>query len=179
MIKVAIIGSAGRNEWAAKMSKSLFLKMVQAAHEAIIALKLKPENVCLVSGGAAWSDHVAVKLFQKGGFGDLELHLPCAWQKTRFDPENSFGIRSNELHAEFSEKMEIDSLKEIQLSGAEIHEHQGFFPRNNQIAKAPYLIAFSWGVSKPEEGGTKYTWNKCKGKKVHISLLDLYHRINR
>ena len=64
---VAIIGSAGRNEDGAKMNATVFDAMTAAALRTITDhWHLSPQNVRLVSGGAAWADHVAVRLFLDG-----------------------------------------------------------------------------------------------------------------
>jgi len=52
-------------------------------------------------------------------------------------------------------------------------ESHGFHNRNSQVAKSDYVIAFTWGKEEPEDGGTLDTWNKSKGKKIHISLQEL------
>ncbi len=59
MVRVAIIGTAGRG--VATMTKQLFDSMVIEAKSVINSLALT--EVELISGGAAWSDHVAVALF--------------------------------------------------------------------------------------------------------------------
>jgi hypothetical protein len=103
---IGIVGTAGRGADGAKMSKPLFDAMLAEAERIVEKqLKLKWENVTLVSGGAAWSgqlekhvvtfvgmrcknifnicfgvfiDHVAVKLFHSHGCG-LTLFFPCRW----------------------------------------------------------------------------------------------------
>lgn len=80
---LSIIGSAGRKEDAAKVSKERFDAMVYDANQTIIeTLKLDPKKLILVSGGAAFGDHVAVKLFLDYGYSRLRLFLPCQWQLT-------------------------------------------------------------------------------------------------
>src|SRR6185437_11854761 len=75
---VAIIGSAGRGNDSAKMNKPLFEAMCQEARRVISEdWKLRPDHDRLVSGGAAWSDHVAIQIAKGGVFGDIALHLPC------------------------------------------------------------------------------------------------------
>jgi len=47
-----------------------------------------------------------------------------------------------------------------------------FHPRNKAIAHADYMIAFTFGRhGPPDDSGTRYTWNLCKGKKkMHCTL---------
>ncbi|KAI9327340.1 hypothetical protein DFJ73DRAFT_863828 [Zopfochytrium polystomum] len=95
-VTIAIIGTAGRGTDGARMTATaiasastaetatttpgggakLFAKMVEAA-ERIIAedWSLPWRSVNLVSGGAAWSDHVAVHLFMSHPSSTLTLHL--------------------------------------------------------------------------------------------------------
>lgn len=64
---VAIVGSAGRGDDGNKLTKDLFDKMSATAEEIIVsAFWLNPADVVLVSGGAAFADHVAVRLFLDG-----------------------------------------------------------------------------------------------------------------
>ena len=109
---VAIIGTAGRSNTAAKMSGELF-RLMCAKAETIIEqdFGLQKENVRLISGGAAWAgkcvskyieirfyaccafmllaciimlleDHVAVQLHMSSRFEGLQLFLPCKWQSS-------------------------------------------------------------------------------------------------
>lgn len=139
-VRVAIIGTAGRNEDADKMSEQLFERMV--AHAALTLRNkwhLPNERVVLVSGGSAWADHVAVRLFLRevttaGGqpYAGLHLYLPCklvetavkpaaaaaassaadAVQSVRFEDTGSWsspGRTLNELHSEFARKLGVPS----------------------------------------------------------------------
>ena len=63
---VSIIGTAGGKETGV-LTPKLFDQMVDRARFIITKdWGLDPENVILVSGGAAWSDHVAVELYLQG-----------------------------------------------------------------------------------------------------------------
>ncbi len=80
---------------------------------------------------------------------------------------------------EFSNKLRRDPLEELEavrrLGGVSFKAHRGFHQRNDQVALSSTVIAFSWskGDSPPEDGGTRYTWDKAKGKKIHVSLSSL------
>lgn len=78
---IAIIGSAGRGLDVNKITKELWSKMINKAEEIIVKeWGLEWKNVRLVSGGAAFSDHVAVELFLKHPDDvALTLELPSAW----------------------------------------------------------------------------------------------------
>lgn len=133
----------------------------------------------MVSGGSAWADHVAVKLFLEGEFAKLELHLPAKFDcsQNKFE-SNQSGSRLNSLHQIFSDKTQSDTLNELSraisdpLTQTSIHD--GFHNRNTLVAnQCDYLIAFTFNGtnSVPKEGGTKDTWDKCPhSNKMHLSL---------
>ena len=66
---IAIVGTAGRKDDAQKLYPEMFTAMVERTREAITLLEndpLAPPGAKLshaVSGGAAWADHIAVRLF--------------------------------------------------------------------------------------------------------------------
>ncbi|RUP48730.1 hypothetical protein BC936DRAFT_144084 [Jimgerdemannia flammicorona] len=187
---IGIIGTAGRGV-GVKMTKSIFDAMLSKTEHIIEGqLKLEWEQVVLVSGGAAWSDHVAVQLFLLHDCG-LTLFLPCAWDnKTpkfvdtgvtnwRSNP----GRSANHYHQKFKLATGYEPLKDIQAAvynGAIVDaSHHGFHARNTAIARnSDVLIAFSWSTGNaPTEGGTFDTWRKCPAqRKIHISLHDLSGR---
>lgn len=63
--RIAIIGTAGRDEFSEQMTKSLYQHMIDES-EVIVTKKLNLDwpNITLVSGGAAWSGMCAyINLF--------------------------------------------------------------------------------------------------------------------
>jgi len=188
MACVAIIGFAG-GHCTAPLSPELYARMVARA-EAIIRdeFKLDIAAVELVSGGAAWSDHVAVTLFLRHKPASLTIYAPCEWDTTsgRFvDNGRGSGWKenpahyANKLHANFAAITALlpahDMLDAVVL-GATIHAGRGFHARNTSIANAAtYMIAFSWGDGDaPDSGGTRNTWDKCHAAhKVHVPMATL------
>lgn len=59
VVRVSIIGTAGRGESREGLNAALYSKMVTAAEQWIAATVSGEVN--LVSGGAAWADHIAVR----------------------------------------------------------------------------------------------------------------------
>lgn len=196
MFRLAIIGTAGRaNAPQDQMTPELYHSMIQrAVHE---ISRLSANQIVLVSGGAAWSDHVAVELFLKAGEYDLirskieglELHLPA-----EFDDETSRyldngsrdwrinpGRTANDYHEKFSEKLGDTerSFRELAAAienGAQVKIYDGFHQRNTYIATADQILAFSWGTNEPEDGGTRDTWTKAgrmKRPRIHVALSGL------
>lgn len=170
------------------MNADLYEKMIARAGEAIRQMTAaSPRPVRLVSGGAAWSDHVAVRLYlsDEVAYEALTLHLPCPLLSGAFldkggaaDWKSNPGRSSNRYHTEFSAAVGRSSLAEIRAAvakGATLKVHDGFFKRNSAVAaESDALIAFSWSRGdRPDDGGTKDTWDKAKCKKVHISLHEL------
>lgn len=178
MVIISVIGTAGRDK-NANYTSELFTKMVRAAKYIMRNLT----DITLVSGGAAWADHIAVRLYLEGFVSKLILHLPCEWDNNQYidygvyDWKTNPGKTSNYYHRKFSSILGVDTLQEINEAikkGAEVHIHKGFHLRNNPVAICDYMIAFTWSPTNvPADGGTLDTWNKCVSNKYHISLTIL------
>ena len=160
--------------------------MCLKAEDLINSLNVDLKTINLVSGGAAWSDHVAIYLFLTNKYGKLTLYLPCHWNsdlimhednnKTGFihNPDKS----ANKYHNNFSKVLGYNTLHDIENAKLNkaiiVDDNIGFHKRNTLISKSEYLIAFSWAKNEFSiEGGTLDTWKKCKGKKIHIDLACL------
>lgn len=176
MNTVAIVGTAGRDK-SFPMTTRLWWWMLND-----VAMRVPP-GACLISGGAAWADHLAVTLFNRGDAPWLTLCLPAPFERNRFcGPRNSAGSAANYYHEQFSAVLGIRSLREI---GDAINEptcdvsyepyqegYAGMFARNKKVAKADMLIAYTFGRNnEPADGGTKNTWDMCKGERIHVSLF--------
>ena len=188
-MKVSIIGTAGKRDDAPRMSLSLYKKMVRTAESWIKGRVDSWRQVHLVSGGAAWADHVAISLYKLHPEARLTLHLPCPWdhahQKFLDSGERDFklnpGGTSNFYHREFSDKVGSDTLRgihEVVSSGAPevtIVEGKGLFERNAKVAKSEVILAFTFGVGDtPKDGGTRYTWDLAShAERVHFSLVGM------
>jgi len=182
-IRVAIIGTAGRNEDGVKMSEMTFKWMMTEAKRIITEeWKLSMDSITLVSGGSAWADHVAVMLYLDplNTFRGLDVYMPSPLVETptpKYESKSSNpGYMLNVYHEKFSKKMGRNTLRDIVTAknkGAMLHSSKRtFFDRNTQIAKnCNFLLAFTWGDASPPPGGTKNTWDKCHATKLHISLL--------
>lgn len=169
MSYLAIIGTAGRNEDGDKLTKEHYDYMYQVA---------KTHNTNkVVSGGAPWADHIAVRLFLRNCVEKLILYLPFEFTDGKFTDEYFNG-----LHRNFSKKCEIDSLNEIKLAidkGCKViygnkttDRTKAFHARNTLIAeKCTEMIAFTFNDGDiPKVGGTLDTWNKANCEKIHYPL---------
>lgn len=177
---IGVIGTAGRDNHH-PMTNELFTRMVAKCEEIIKTISDEKHPLCLVSGGAAWSDHVAVELFLKGKCNQLRLHVPCPWERFRFKEQDicgNPGKSANYYHRKFTFVLGRDTLRDIEEArkkGASLIEGNGFFDRNTNIAaECQYLIAFTWDVGAPKTGGTLDTWKKAtKSKRIHVNLNEL------
>ena len=141
----------------------------------------------LISGGAAWSDHLAVTAYLSGACQGLTIFMPCPSFGADPTYSNNWAHKfygspdaaiANKYHALFSSTLEIHSLYEIEQAhalGAELVPGTDFKQRNSAIAwECERLIAFTFGAKWPEDGGTLDTWNKCKDPKpkLHVNIGD-------
>ena len=169
---LAVIGTAGRDK-SKKMTRDLWIWMLANAQE-------RTEGEHLVSGGAAWSDHLAVAMYLTGVVDRLTLHLPAPFSGAAFvGPKNSSAAAANYYHSRFSYVRGTNSMAEIQAAikkGCEVTfessmpGYSGMFARNDRVAQADRMLAYTFGEKEPIDGGTRYTWDKCQGSKTHVSL---------
>lgn len=176
-MNLAIIGTAGRREDGPKMNRQLFDRMLGYAAAMVDSCDCN----AMISGGAAWADHLAVKLFLMGRAKKLVLHLPARFETTSAmyipwttDFKDS-GRIANHYHQQMSQKYG-DSLLEISqaVSHADC-EHtvsRNFHDRNKLVAEqADLILAFTWGEGQvPKDGGTRHTWDIAKCAKRHVPL---------
>jgi hypothetical protein len=155
--------------------------------KAIEVLSTLNEPIELVSGGAAWADHLAVNMFLDDldtiNITGLTLFLPAAFDLNSAQyVEQGFrsaGSVANYYHRKFSTKMCYNTMEEIVKAaqkGADLNDlFKGFHNRNIQVGKSDFILAFTWGEGDvPKDGGTKHTWDNSKAKKkLHISLKTL------
>lgn len=168
-ITFSIVGTAGRKDDKEKLSKSHFEAMCLVAEGLLEQFAESNYPVThLVSGGAAWADHVAVSLFLKKKAPHLRLFLPCLWDSGSFKDNGQDnwsqnpGRTANSLHKGFQMKTLINSLTEIQIAkneGAELIEvTRGFHARNALVAKSDLLLAMTFGDKNiVKDGGTAHT----------------------
>jgi len=176
---IAIIGTAGRDK-NHPMTRELWVAMHEDLHE-----RVSPQDH-LVSGGAAWSDHLAVHAFLQGWVAGLSLYLPAPLAATAFaGPARSSAAAANYYHEKFSRilgESTIAQIHEAIARGAQVScepsvpGYGGFFSRNLKVAKAARaIIAYTFGEgNEPADGGTRDTWDKFgSGARTHVSLLNL------
>lgn len=170
MSTIAIIGTAGRGADGKKLSLAIYEKMLVVAQTLIQNYEVFGKFPTIISGGAAWSDHLAVSLFLEGIALKLKLYLPCKFDKKKkqyhdtgvIDWKTNPGGTSNYYHKLFSDKIGRDSLEELANAiemGAEVVIGGGMFDRNALVAKeATHVISFTFGDKEVlADGGTANT----------------------
>lgn len=173
---VAVIGTAGRDK---------AIPMTNLTWEAMAAdlrQRISPTDT-LVSGGAAWADHLAVHAYLQGWCAHLILRLPAPYQGDCFvGPPSSSASTANYYHHKFSEAIgrhTLDEIGEAITKGCTFSEelplagYGGMFARNKIVAQeATACIAYTFGEgSTPADGGTLNTWSQIASPdKVHVPI---------
>lgn len=169
-MKIGVVGTAGRD------SRVLTIEHLRSARRRTIAFLRERDATCLVSGGSAWMDHVAVQLFDRGYVEPLVLCLPA-----RLLPDGRFenspdGRRLNDLHQKCQEITGYPVFEELarirELPSLTVYHDPGFAARNRRIARmSDHLLAFTFGVDEPDTAGSRYTWRQVsKENRTHFQL---------
>ncbi len=173
-----IIGTAGRGDDGECLKDPYYWRSMRAVAQ-IVATVTKPTR--LVSGGAAYADHLAVNLYLHGAVPELALHLPAEWTGHGFKETSSrydTGRTSNWYHTLFSQAQDISSLVEIQTAierGAVVKTGAGGFKeRNTDIAnEADVMLAFTFGDgARLKDGGTLDTMTKFLARRNSLCTTD-------
>lgn len=180
--RIAIIGTAGRDK-EKPMTAALWESMVADARQ-----RVNPSDI-LVSGGAAWADHLAVTLYLDGDVNELILHLPAPVEDGVYlgPARDSAASAANYYHSLFKKITGVDSIREIEVAiqrGAQVTNepeapgYAAMFARNKKVAMGSNnLLAYTFGAGDtPADGGTKATWDQSTisaEKKIHVDLASL------
>ena len=149
---LAVIGTAGRQDDAAKINRPLYDAMYAETLRAMADWNVTG----LISGGAAMADHLAVRAFLDGKADRLVLHLPAAFQNGQYATAGD-GATANRYHRDFSRMCGLNSLDEMARAmakpGCESHVGRGFKARNLDVASAAtHMLAMTFGaMQEPED----------------------------
>jgi hypothetical protein len=146
------------------------------------------DKIILVSGGAAYCDHLAVELALKYDI-PLELHLPCPWDEKnrqyvdngKFHWAQNPGRLANHYHRLFDKAWNqahkgkqsdrsslLDLHRLITKDKAVVKVYKGFHQRNLAVGEVDELYAFCRGdIGESGKGGTFHTWRNSKAPKKH------------
>lgn len=179
-ISLAVIGTAGRKDDGPKLSHDKFIEMSGKVATLLFKLAGQGHQVhTLVSGGAAWADHVAVDLFLKHTADNLVLHLPAPYDfdKAQFTDTGVVDFRSNPggtanyYHRKFLPDSLAQLGKALQTPKCAQTVSAGLFERNGRVAMADAIVALTFGSErKLKDGGTADTFRK---------YLQLHNNSNR
>lgn len=168
-MKLAIIGTAGRKENASKLSRVSWTTMMRAANHLVDTLGI----VQLVSGGAAWADHVAIQLtLDNDRLAPALIHLPGHEQAIS---------TMRYYHQRFTEALRLLPTSLEQIEDAEydgniiVTRRGGFHERNQLVAQdADVFLACTFGhCQHVKDGGTAHTVRhmRAMGKRgYHLDL---------
>lgn len=180
--KIAIIGTAGRDKNFPMSAKhwDFMCNMVKA--------EVEPDDH-LISGGAAWADHVAVWAFRMGFVHSLSLHLPARLWHGKYEGDfGTSGGAANYYHEKFSLTMgggSLDTLAQIEnciergvpfTIQPTAKGYAAMSARNKLVAaECDHLMAFTFGRGDvPADGGTKMTWDMAShAERLHFSLRNI------
>lgn len=157
---LAIIGTAGRKEDQSRLTHFHYNRMVSACVKLIEHLQFDLPDLRLISGGAAWADHLVVTLTKRGvvPYENTTLYLPSSLTNGGYVGENEFSKKianiANYYHKLFSNCVGINSIKELlelQDNGSVLIPGNGsFHARNSDVAKSVshngVLLAFTFGA---------------------------------
>jgi hypothetical protein len=152
---IAVIGTAGRGADAGRVTADLWPLMERDCAlriaELAPALSAPPGSLRLVTGGAPWADHLAVRLWRAGAGAGLRLCLPAAPTDRGFDPEDPVGASMNAAHAAFEAATGVPGLAELRAArqaGAALSVHPGRSARNAAVAgDADAVLAYTFATS--------------------------------
>lgn len=183
-LRIAIVGTAGRDK-NNPLNRTHWDNMTGRTEAYIQELRDQGhEHITVISGGAAWADHVAVYLAYENLIDAIELYLPAPIENDYFLDYGwkSAGGIANYYHKKFSDVLGYNTITDIaDLQGQEgaiidtLDGHGGpgaLFYRNSTIANnADELLALTMGTRDiPNSSGTLDTWNKFKKFKHHIYI---------
>lgn len=182
-MRLAIIGTAGRDR-DKPMNADLWDAMCDDLQQRLFG------NEHLISGGAAWADHLAVHAYHSGWVNELTLFLPAPMGPSGFlGPARSAASAANYYHQRFSDVIGRHSYQELRalancpsvtLNFENVSPgYSAMFARNAKVAAmATGVIAYTFGQGTvPADGGTRNTWDQiCCEDRTHVALDALLQR---
>lgn len=169
-MRIGLVGSAGRDYPSRKLLQKYGFEKLQKIVLSDIKKHTDLETLELVSGGSAWSDHIAVKLYLDGVVNKLTLYFPTEFDtETAMFKRDSPGRTLNALHTSATLRELADAVRK----GATVEVYQGFAARNRAIVKdIEVLLALSvGGTHSPTSSGTRMTWNFAREKNVKRCMI--------
>ena len=187
---LGLIGSAGRGDTYAKLDVGVWNKTIK---KLVLDFVLEHKISHIVSGAAAFADHLSVQLFLSKkvlSVDKLTLHFPCEFDLTdnKFNEDTKTGQTANYYHKRFNEKMKpyVSSYSEISeaLSRDECNftvTPEGFLARNTLVANdCEMILALTFGKENVvADGGTSDTMRKFIKKNGNAAAYHLDLNTNK
>jgi hypothetical protein len=186
-MKIGVIGTAGR-DCLDKLDSVVYDKMAVDLRDILLDIcSYSGGSIELVSGGAAWADHLAVRIYLKDTVlvESIHLYLPCVFYTYSNVFNNSKeGKTLNYYHSKFSSKV-CDSGVDLFYSRKQLSQViedkanytliPGFKNRNIEVGKVDVLVAYTFGKKVPlNNTGTWHCWkNSVAKRKIHRCISDL------
>lgn len=156
---LAIIGTAGRKEDKQYLTAMHYERMIQSVILLMDYLKVEHQSVKLISGGAAWADHLVVSmaLLEIVRPENVTVFLPTDLTDGGFmgGDEKSQKTADTAMwyHRSFSHvigRNTVQELRDLRDRGGILHPGKGnFFERNSSVAKSVtpdgVLVAYTFG----------------------------------
>ena len=168
---IGVIGTSGRRVDSARLTAADFAAMVERVGKTVRTTDV------LISGGAAWADHVAVQLYLDGKVGGLVLHLPGNIDTVQLPGENprlqfrngginTAGSTANYYHDSFATAIGMkpgDTLAQIQQAidkGAVVTFGDGEGPSvSTKEMISPFIARNRWVAQDATTGLVTLTFN--------------------
>jgi hypothetical protein len=155
---LGVIGTAGRKEDKPRLTSAHFDRMANGTILLMSKLGISQDDLYLVSGGAAWADHVVVQLVLMGvcSPSHLTVYLPATLTDGHYTGLGDSAVKTastaNYYHGLFSQTIQRSSMSELaemEKMGATLIPGNGsFHARNADVARAcndGALLAFTFG----------------------------------
>ncbi len=167
------------------VSKEKYLKAVDKVEKMIDSLNINKKLITLVSGGAALSDHVAVTLYLRGGYGGIELYFPCQWdyKKKKYIDNGKHAWKANPgktmnyYHGEFNSYthqkslLELNQIVKLALKQDNVIIKVSGKMREYMMCKSQYLFALGTDMV-PTSQETISVWDQFEKQKEYVCLMD-------
>ncbi len=177
--RLAVIGSAGRGLDGRSITRELYAAMYR-----LTVMTMQEHGIRhLVSGGAAYSDHMAVLAYLNGDAAHLTLHLPApfladgadVFDVTAGGQAGQAAGTANRYHRQMESSIRVPGLSLIAKAiekGAAVTVSSGFHARNSLVAaEADVVLAFTFG--KPGKTSSLYYVDSfVTGNDGHASYVE-------
>jgi hypothetical protein len=166
---IGIIGSAGRGVDATKWTKQIYVNCFHHLDQVLLADTPVSERN-LISGGAAFSDHLAVSLFLAGKAASLQIHAPCQFHIDNMD--NWFWSLKSSIPG-YVDDGTVDFNKNP--GGTLNYYHRRF----SDVMQANTMAGIAWAIEKGAIFSVHYPPEDYKASPLHYRNLQVGKNLDR